>query len=221
LLKNYQKIEKFQKKIFIIIVLELRMKIKKIILILSLIILSACVGYSSTGVLGTGVSIALDPRSLGTQIDDSIMQQNLRAKLVSSDKSYIISVKTKILDGRIFLTGKVNSVEDKLKITKLAWEVKGARSVNNDLQIKEKFDFKRSAKDLLITSQLRTALIGSKKIKSVNYNIDTYKKKIYIYGIAQTKLERDEVVKEAKQILDVEDVITSIFLVDDLRVVKK
>ena len=197
------------------------MKIKKIILILSLIILSGCVGYSSTGVLGTGVSIALDPRSLGTQIDDSIMQQNLRAKLVSSDKSYIISVKTKILDGRIFLTGKVNSVEDKLKITKLAWEVKGARSVNNDLQIKEKFDFKRSAKDLLITSQLRTALIGSKKIKSVNYNIDTYKKKIYIYGIAQTKLERDEVVKEAKQILDVEDVITSIFLVDDLRVVKK
>ena len=197
------------------------MKIKKIILILSLIILSGCVGYSSTGVLGTGVSIALDPRSLGTQIDDSIMQQNLRAKLVSSDKSYIISVKTKILDGRIFLTGKVNSVEDKLKITKLAWEVKGARSVNNDLQIKEKFDFKRSAKDLLITSQLRTALIGSKKIKSVNYNIDTYKKKIYIYGIAQTKVERDEVVKEAKQILDVEDVITSIFLVDDLRVVKK
>ena len=197
------------------------MKIKKIILILSLIILSGCVGYSSTGVLGTGVSIALDPRSLGTQIDDSIMQQNLRAKLVSSDKSYIISVKTKILDGRIFLTGKVNSVEDKLKITKLAWEVKGARSVNNDLQIKEKFDFKRSAKDLLITSQLRTALIGSKKIKSVNYNIDTYKKKIYIYGIAQTKLERDEVVKEAKQILDVEDVITSIFLIDDLRVVKK
>ncbi len=197
------------------------MKIKKIILMLSFIILSGCVGYSSTGVLGTGVSIALDPRSLGTQIDDSIMQQNLRAKLVSSDKSYIISVKTKILDGRIFLTGKVNSVEDKLKITKLAWEVKGARSVNNDLQIKEKFDFKRSAKDLLITSQLRAALIGNKKIKSVNYNIDTYKKKIYIYGIAQNKIERDEVTKEAKQILDVEDVITSIFLVDDLRVVKK
>ena len=197
------------------------MKIKKIILMLSFIILSGCVGYSSTGVLGTGVSIAFDPRSLGTQIDDSIMQQNLRAKLVSSDKSYFISVKTKILDGRIFLTGKVNSVEDKLKITKLAWEVKGARSVNNDLQIKEKFDFKRSAKDLLITSQLRAALIGNKKIKSVNYNIDTYKKKIYIYGIAQNKIERDEVTKEAKQILDVEDVITSIFLVDDLRVVKK
>ena len=182
---------------------------------------TGCVGYSSTGVLGTGVSIALDPRSLGTQIDDSIMQQNLRARLISADKSYIISVKTKILDGRIFLTGKVNSVEDKLKITKLAWEIKGARSVNNDLQIKEKFDFKRSAKDLLITSQLRAAIIGNKKIKSVNYNIDTYKKIIYVYGIAQNKTERDEVTKEAKQILDVEDVITSIFLVDDLRVVKK
>tara|TARA_A100001015_G_scaffold294229_1_gene371743 strand:- start:331 stop:924 length:594 start_codon:yes stop_codon:yes gene_type:complete len=197
------------------------MKIKKIILLLSFVFLSSCIGYSSTGVLGTGVSIALDPRSLGTQIDDSLMQQNLRAKLISTDKSYIISVKTKILDGRIFLTGKVNSVEDKLKITKLAWEIKGARSVNNDLQIKEKFDFKRSAKDLLITSQLRAAIIGNKKIKSVNYNIDTYKKKIYIYGIAQNKMERDEVSKEAKQILDVEDVITSIFLVDDLRVVKK
>ena len=197
------------------------MKIRKIIIILSFIIVSSCVGYSSTGVLGTGVSIALDPRSLGTQIDDSIMQQNLRAKLLSSDKSYIISVKTKILDGRIFLTGKVNSVEDKLKITKLAWEIKGARSVKNDLQIKEAFDFKRSAKDLLITSQLRAALISSKKIKAVNYNIDTYKKKIYVYGIAQNKAERDEVIKEAKQILDVEDVVTSIFLVDDLRVVKK
>ena len=197
------------------------MKIKKIILFLSFVILSSCVGYSSTGVLGTGVSIALDPRSLGTQIDDSIMQQNLRARLLSKDKSYIISVKTKILDGRIFLTGKVNSVEDKLRITKLAWEIKGARSVNNDIQIKEKFNFKRSAKDLLITSQLRAALIGSKKIKAVNYNIDTYKKKIYVYGIAQNKNERGEVIKEAKQILDVEDVITSIFLVDDLRVVKK
>ena len=197
------------------------MKIRKIIILLSFVLISSCVGYSSTGVLGTGVSIALDPRSLGTQIDDSIMQQNLRARLLSTDKSYIISVKTKILDGRIFLTGKVNSVEDKLKITKLAWEIKGARSVNNDLQIKEKFSFKRSAKDLLITSQLRAALIGSKKIKAVNYNIDTYKKKIYVYGIAQNKTERDEVIKEAKQILDVEDVVTSIFLVDDLRVVKK
>ena len=197
------------------------MKIKKIIILISLVLITGCVGYSSTGVLGTGVSIALDPRSFGTQIDDSIMQQNLRARLISADKSYIISVKTKILDGRIFLTGKVNSVEDKLKITKLAWEIKGARSVNNDLQIKEKFDFKRSAKDLLITSQLRAAIIGNKKIKSVNYNIDTYKKIIYVYGIAQNKTERDEVTKEAKQILDVEDVITSIFLVDDLRVVKK
>jgi len=197
------------------------MKIKKIIILLSFVILSSCIGYSSTGVLGTGVSIALDPRSFGTQIDDSIMQQNLRAKLLSTDKSYIISVKTKILDGRIFLTGKVNSIEDKLKITKLAWEIKGARSVKNDLRIKEEFNFKRSAKDLLITSQLRAALIGSKKIKAVNYNIDTYKKIIYVYGIAQNKTERDEVIKEAKQILDVEDVVTSIFLVDDLRVVKK
>ena len=197
------------------------MKTKKIFLLFIFVLLSGCVGYSSTGVLGTGVSIALDPRSLGTQIDDSLMQQNLRARLLSTDKSYIISVKTKILDGRIFLTGKVNSVEEKLKITKLAWEIKGARSVNNDLQIKEKFDFKRSAKDLLITSQLRAAMIGNKKIKSVNYNIDTYKKKIYVYGIAQNKIERDEITKEAKQILDVEDVITSIFLVDDLRVLKK
>ena len=197
------------------------MKIRKAILFLSLIIFTGCVGYSSTGVLGTGVSIALDPRSFGTQIDDSIMQQNLRAKLLSSDKGYIISVKTKILDGRIFLTGKVNSIEDKLKITKLAWEIKGARSVKNDLKIKEEFNFTQSAKDLLITSQLRAALIANKKIKSINYNIDTYKKKIYIYGISQNKSERDEVIKEAKQILDVEDVITSIFLVDDLRVVKK
>ena len=197
------------------------MKIKKIFLLFIFVILTGCVGYSSTGVLGTGVSIALDPRTLGTQIDDSVMQQNLRAKIVALDTSNLLTVKTKVLDGRIFITGKVNSVEEKLKITKLAWEVKGARSVKNDLHIKEKFDFKRAAKDVLITSQLRAALISSKKIKSVNYNIDTYKKKVYVYGIAASDEERKEVIKEAKGILDVENVVTSIYLIEDLRVVKK
>ena len=197
------------------------MKIKKIFLLFIFVILTGCVGYSSTGVLGTGVSIALDPRTLGTQIDDSVMQQNLRAKIVALDSSNLLSVKAKVLDGRIFITGKANSVEEKLKITKLAWEIKGARSVKNDLHIKEKFNFKRAAKDVLITSQLRAALISSKKIKSVNYNIDTYKKKVYVYGIAASDEERKEVIKEAKGILDVEDVVTSIYLIEDLRVVKK
>tara|TARA_B100001996_G_C18524743_1_gene540658 strand:+ start:89 stop:682 length:594 start_codon:yes stop_codon:yes gene_type:complete len=196
------------------------MKINKIILLLIFIVFTGCVGYSSTGVLGTGVSVALDPRTLGTQIDDSIMQKNLRAKLVMLNKNYLLSVKTKVLDGRIFITGKVDSIEEKFKITKLGWEIKGARSVKNDLQIKEKFNFSQSAKDLLITSELRVAMISSKKIKSVNYNIDTYKKKIYVYGIAQNEVERSEVINEAKKILDVEEVISSIFLVDDLRVVK-
>ena len=193
---------------------------KNIFLLSIFIILSGCVGYSSTGVFGTGVSIALDPRTIGTQIDDSIMQKNLSAKLINLNTNYLLSVKAKVLDGRIFITGKVDSIEEKFQITKLAWEIKGARSVKNDLQIKEKFNFKLSAKDLLITSQLRAAMISSKKIKSVNYNIDTYKKKIYVYGIAQNEEERSEIIKEAKQILDVENVITSIFLVEDLRVVK-
>ena len=197
------------------------MKINKLLPLFLLLILSACVGTSSTGVFGTGVTIALDPRTLGTQIDDSLMQKNLSAKLINMNTNYILSVKTKVLDGRIFITGKVDTVEEKLKITKLGWEIKGARSVKNDLQIKEKFNFSRAAKDLLITSQLRTAMITSKKIKAVNYNIDTYKKKIYVYGIAQDEDERKEVINEAKQILDVEDVISSILLIEDLRVVKK
>ena len=148
------------------------------------------------------------------------MQKNLTAKLINMNKTNLLGVKAKVLDGRIFITGKVNSVEEKFKITKLAWEIKGARSVKNDLQIKEKFNFKQTAKDILMTSQLRAAMISSKKIKSVNYNIDTYKKKIYVYGIARSDEERKEVISEAKQILDVEDVIASIFLVEDLRVVK-
>ena len=196
------------------------MKFKRFILTITFIFISGCVGYSSTGVLGTGVSIAIDPRTIGTQIDDSIMQKNLRAKLILIDKGYLLNVKTKVLDGRIFITGKVNTVEEKLKITKLAWEIKGARSVKNDLKIKEKFNFSQTAKDVLITSQLRAALITNKKIKSVNYDIDTYKKVIYIYGISQDKDERTEVINEAKKVLDVENVITSIFLVEDLRVIK-
>ena len=196
------------------------MKNKIILVSLMFLIVSGCVGISSSGVFGTGVSVALDPRSIGTQIDDSVMQKNIVGRLLLRNKNYLISVKTKVLDGRIFLTGKVDDPEEKLYITKLAWETKGARSVKNDIKIKEDFNFGQSAKDLLITSQLRAALIFNKKIKATNYQIDTYKKKIFIYGISLTAEERKDVINEAKEILDVKDVIASIFLVEDLRIQK-
>ena len=196
------------------------MKLKIFNLFLIIIILTGCAGVSSGGVFGTGVSVALDPRSVGTQIDDSIMQKNLSARMILLDKKYLISVKTKVLDGRIFLTGKVDNPEEKLKLTKMAWETDGVRSVRNDLKVKEGFNLKQSAKDILITSQLRTALILNKNIKATNYQLDTYKKKIYIYGIAITSNEKNEVLNEAKEILDVEDVIASILLVDELRIQK-
>jgi osmotically-inducible protein OsmY len=183
--------------------------------------LSGCVGVASKGIFGTGVSVALDPRTVGTQVDDSIMQKNLAGRIILMDKKYLLSVKTKVLDGRIFLTGKVDNPEEKLKLTKLAWETSGVRSVRNDIKIKEEFNFQQSAKDILITSQLRSAMIFNKNIKATNYQIDTYKKKIYVYGIALTSDEKDLVVKEAEEILDVEDVIASIILVDDLRIQKE
>ncbi len=192
----------------------------KIIISLVVLFLSGCVGVGSTGIFGTGVSVAFDPRSVGTQVDDSIMQKNLSARYLLVDKKYLLSIKSKVLDGRIFLTGKVDNPEEKLKLTKMAWETAGARSVRNDIKIKEEFNFKQSAKDILITSQFRTALIFNKNIKASNYQIDTYKKKIYVYGIALTSDEKDEVIKEAKEILDVEDVIASILLVDNLRIKK-
>jgi len=194
------------------------MKFKFLIVIFLGVILSGCAGVSSKGIFGTGVSVAFDPRTVGTQMDDSIMQKNLAARILVKDKKYLLSVKSKVLDGKIFLTGKVDSPEEKLLLTKLAWEIKGARSVRNDIKIKEPFNFKRSAKDILITSQLRTALILNKNIKATNYQIDTYKKKIYVYGIAITSEEKDLVISEAKEILDVEDVIASILLVEDLRI---
>ncbi len=196
------------------------MKNNLLVIFLALLILSGCVGVSSKGIFGTGVSVALDPRSVGTQVDDSIMQKNLSARILIMDKKYLLSVKTKVLDGRIFLTGKVDNPEEKLKLTKLAWETDGARSVRNDIKIKEDFNFKQSAKDILITSQLRSAMIFNKNIKATNYQIDTYKKKIYIYGIALTPDEKEEVIKEAKEILDVENVIASILLLDNLRIQK-
>ena len=197
------------------------MKIKFLILISLVIILSGCVGVGSKGLFGTGVSVALDPRTVGTQIDDSIMQKSLTARILATDKKYFLSVKSKVLDGRIFLTGKVDGPEEKLKLTKMAWETKGARSVRNDIKIKEEFNFKQSAKDILITSQLRTALILNKNVKATNYQIDTYKKRIYVYGIAATSEEKDLVISEAKEILDVENVIASIILLEDLRVQKE
>ena len=192
----------------------------KLILLLTVLFLTSCVGVSSSGIFGTGVSIATDPRSLGTQIDDSIMQKNLTARILLIDKKYFLNIKSKVLDGRIFLKGRVDDPEEKLKITKVAWETQGVRSVRNDIKVRENFNFKQSAKDILITSQLRTALILNNQIKATNYQIDTYKKKIYIYGIAMSKEERETVVSEAKEILDVKDVIASILLVEDLRIQK-
>ena len=196
------------------------MKIKLVLVIFIAISLTSCAGVASKGIFGTGVSIAFDPRSVGTQIDDSIMQKNLTTRIVLLDKKYIVSVKTKVLDGRIFLTGKIDDLEDKLRLTKLAWETDGVRSVRNDIKVKEEFNFQQSAKDILITTQLRTALILNKEIKATNYQIDTYKKKIFIYGIALTSDEKDEVIKEAQEILDVKDVIASILLVENLRIQK-
>ena len=196
------------------------MKNKVIIISLVVLFLSGCVGVGSKGIFGTGVSVAFDPRTVGTQVDDSIMQKNLSAKILLLDKKYLLAVKTKVLDGRIFLTGKVDNPEEKLKLTKLAWETSGARSVRNDIKIKEDFNFQQSAKDILITSQLRSAMIFNKNIKATNYQIDTYKKKIYVYGIALTSDEKDLVINEAKEILDVENVIASIILVEDLRIQK-
>jgi osmotically-inducible protein OsmY len=194
------------------------MKNKIILITFIFLTFTGCVGISSKGIFGSGVSVALDPRSLGTQIDDSVMQKNLSARLILKEKRYLLKVSTKVLDGRIFLRGKVDDPEEKLQITKLAWETRGVRSVKNDIKIKEDFNFRQSAKDLLITSQLRTALIFNKKIKATNYQIDTYKKKIFIYGISLTAEERKEVITEAKEILDVEEVIASIVLVEDLRI---
>ena len=196
------------------------MKFKLLSIIFISFILFGCVGVSSTGIFGTGVSVAIDPRSIGTQIDDSIMQKNLTTRIILLDKKYLLSTKTKVLDGRIFLTGKVDDPEDKLKLTKLAWETDGVRSVRNDIKIKEDFNFKQSAQDIFITTQLRTALITNKKIKASNYQIDTYKKKIYIYGIAISSEEKDLVVQEAKNIPDIKDVIASILLVENLRIKK-
>ena len=189
---------------------------KNFIILLFLLLLNSCVGSSTKGVFGTGVSIALDPRTLGTQIDDSIMQKNLLARLAFTEKKYLIKLSVKVLDGRIFLGGKVDEPEEKLKITKLAWETKGARSVKNNIAIKQKFSLLNVAKDILITSQLRTALIFNKNVKSANFNIDTINQKIYVFGIAYDENEKKEIIQEAKQIVDVKEVVTSILMVSDL-----
>tara|TARA_B100000700_G_scaffold263277_1_gene300322 strand:- start:1643 stop:2233 length:591 start_codon:yes stop_codon:yes gene_type:complete len=189
---------------------------KKIIILFLLIFLTSCVGSSTSGVFGSGVSIALDPRTLGTQIDDSIMQKNLLARLTLLEKKYLVKISVKVLDGRIFLRGKVDEPEEKLKITKMAWETKGVRSVKNNISIKQKFSFKNTALDVLVTSQLKTALILNKNVKSANFNIDTINQKTYVFGIAHTEDEKKEIVQEAKQIVDLKELVTSILLVSDL-----
>ena len=176
----------------------------------------SCVGTSSVGIFGSGVSIAYDPRTVGMQIDDSIMQKNLIGRLTLTDKKYIINISTKVLDGNIYLSGKVNEPEEKLKIIKMAWETKGVRSVQSTVTIKGKSNFKSTAKDILITSQLRTALVFNKLTKSSNYTIDTINGKIYVFGIAMTKNEKEKVISEAGQIHGVKDVIPSIYLVEEL-----
>jgi osmotically-inducible protein OsmY len=189
---------------------------KRLLILFFLFFLTACVGSSSGGVFGTGVSIALDPRTLGTQIDDSIMQKNLFARLALTDKKYLVKISVKVLDGRIFLSGKADEPEEKLRITKMAWETKGSRSVKNNIAIKQKFSFKNVVKDFLITSQLRAALILNKNVKAANFNIDTINQKTYVFGIAHSENEKKEIIQEAKQIVDLEELVTSILMVSDL-----
>ena len=194
---------------------------KNIVILFLILLLNACVGSSTKGIFGSGVSIALDPRTLGTQIDDSIMQKNLQTRLTLEDKKYLIKISVKVLDGRIFLGGKVDEPEEKLKITKMAWETNGARSVKNNITIKQKFSFKNTAIDILITSQLKTALILNKNVKASNFNIDTINQKTYIFGIAHDENEKKEIIQEAKQIVDLKELVSSILLVSDLSRQKK
>ena len=184
-----------------------------LLVILIIIILSNC---SPVGRFGAGVDITFDPRTIGMQIDDTIMQKNLVARLSLSEKKYFLSIQVEVLDGRIFLSGKVDEPEEKIKITKLAWETKGVREVKNAITIKGDSNFKQTAKDILITSQLRTALIFNKKTKSRNYTLETINKKIYIFGIAMDADEKKEVLQEAEKIYDVEKVIPSIYLATEL-----
>jgi len=186
---------------------------KKIISILIILFFTSC---TTVGRFGTGVDITFDPRTLGMQIDDTIMQKNLSARLALLDKKYFLSIQSEVLDGRIFLSGKVNEPEEKIKITKMAWETKGARSVKNAITIKGQSSFKSTAKDILITSQLRSALIFNKKTKARNYTLETINKNIYIFGIAMDENEKKEVINEANKIYDVEEVFPSIYLVTDL-----
>ena len=186
---------------------------KKIISIILIFILSSC---TSVGKFGTGVDITFDPRTIGMQIDDTIMQKNLLARLVLAEKKYFLSIQSEIIDGRIFLTGKVENPEEKIKITKLAWETKGVRSVKNAITIKGQSNFKSTAKDILITTQLRTALVFNKLIKSGNYTLETINKNIYIFGIAMNNEEKKKVIDEANKIYDVEKIIPTIYLVSEL-----
>ena len=186
---------------------------KKIINILLFLLLIGCTSASQ---FGAGVNITFDPRTLGMQIDDTIMQKNLSARLALKDKKYFLSIQSEVIDGRIFLSGKVDEPEEKIKITKMAWETKGVRAVKNTITIKGQSNFKSTAKDILITSQLRTALIFNKKTKARNYTLETVNKNIYIFGIAMDEEEKKEVIDEANKIYDVEEVIPSIYLASEL-----
>ena len=184
-------------------------------LVILLLFLTSC-GAQNFGTFGRGVSITFDPRTVGMQIDDTIMQKSLVARLSLFEKKYFLSIQVEVLDGRIFVTGKVDKPEEKIKITKLAWETKGTRSVKNAIEIKGSSNFKSTAKDVLITSQLRTAMIISKIIKSSNYTLETINKNIYIFGIAMDSDEKNEVLKEANKIYGVKKIIPTIYLVSEL-----
>ena len=186
---------------------------KRIFSIILILTLTSC---SSVGRFGTGVDITFDPRTIGMQIDDTIMQKNLSARLALSDKKYFLSIQSEVLDGRIFLSGKVENAEEKIKITKMAWETKGVRSVKNAITIKGQSNFKNTAKDILITSQLRTSLILNKKTKARNYTLETINQNIYIFGIAMDRDEKQQVINEASKIYDVKEIYPSIYLATEL-----
>ena len=160
-------------------------KTLKIILLIT--ILYGCVpvvGVSTVGAIKTGVQISSDPRTFGTMVDDSIIEKAFKIKITQLENKYFLTVKGKSLDGRFFIKGEINSIDEKILMTKLAWETNGVRSVQNNLAVKDETTWRDKAQDILITSQLKVALVGNKNVKSGNFQVTTVNQNLYVFGIA-------------------------------------
>lgn len=169
-------------------------------------------GVAGAGAVGTAV---IQEKSVGTALDDATASSEIKTKLIRADRKKYGEVDVEVANGLVLLSGRVNSQEDKIFAERTAWSSSRAKDVANEIKVEGPNSFMTGLSDSIITSRVRSSLVGSRTVRSVNFNIETYDGIVYLMGIARTEKELKHAAEKASVVPGVKEVVSYVRLADD------